>query len=152
MPTAGTDRLPIGTSLDFDLDSQLPLLLYDSVFSIYKGLVPLDTIEDSLKKHPVASPVKWCCCQSTYNRTARRMLLFFSFLLDYNLSCLAKRSRALRGRNPTRNDQVRAGESPALPWRLTPPGIFFQTFIHLPCHPSENPGVWGRAPASLSCP
>ena len=89
---------------------------------------------------------------SIYNWTARRMLLFFSLLLDYNRSCLVKRSRALRGRNPTRNNQVRAGEWPAWPWRLTPPGLFFPTFIHLPCHPSENPGVWGRAPASLFRP
>ena len=89
---------------------------------------------------------------SIYNRTARRMLLSFSLLLDYNRSCLVKRSRALRGRNPTRNNQVRAGEWPAWPWRLTPPGLFFPIFIHLPCHPSENPGVWGRAPASLFRP
>jgi hypothetical protein len=69
-----------------------------------------DPIEDSLQQHPVASPVLMVCCKSIYNRKAHRVLLFSLAVLDYNSFRLVKRSRALRGRNPTRNSQVRAGK------------------------------------------
>jgi hypothetical protein len=106
----GTNRPPVAASLDVDFDGQLPVLLQNSVISVDKGLVPINAIEDSLKEHPGVPPVGWCFYKPIYNRTASRMLLFLSAFLDYNPSCLVKRSRALRGRNPTRNSQARAGE------------------------------------------
>ena len=53
---------------------------------------------------------------------------------------LVKRSRALLGSNPTRDNRVRAGEcSCSALAALTAGALFFFTPIHLPCHASENP-------------
>jgi hypothetical protein len=63
--------------------------------------------------------------------------LFLSVLYWF---CPVKRSRALRGRNPTRNSRTRAGEWPARPWRLKIAGaVLSSCTIHLPYHASENP-------------
>ena len=58
------------------------------------------------------------------------MLLFFLLLPTYNLPCLVKRSRAMRGRNPTRNSQVRTGKWPEALATLCRQGSFcFTPFI-----------------------
>lgn len=56
------------------------------------------------------------------------------------LSCLllGERSWALRGRNPTRDNRVRAGKSPAA-LAATTARAFSSVCISMPCHSSENP-------------
>jgi hypothetical protein len=56
-------------------------------------------------------------------------------------SCLVKRSRALRGRNPTRDSQAEGRVNDALlPWRLKGArAAFIPPSIERPRHASKNP-------------
>ena len=67
------------------------------------------------------------------------MLLFFLTLPTYNPSCLVKRSRALRGRNPTRDNQVDgAPRVHQAPDGESHRGPFLDAVGHR-SHASENP-------------
>jgi hypothetical protein len=72
------------------------------------------------------------------------MLLFFSFLLDYNLSCLAKRSRALRGRNPRTSEKVMV---PAKCTTTFKPGLAMQARVE-----EENRTAAMTAPVAVRSP
>ena len=76
-----------------------------------------------------------------YTGCRHRMHLFLpSARPCYTDGRLVKRSRALLGSNPTRDNRVRAGEcSCSALAALTAGALFFFTPIHLPCHASENP-------------
>jgi len=62
----------------------------------------------------------------------------------YASCCLAKRSWALLRSTPTRDNQAKAGESPAGLGRLRPGPFRFAPLILLPCHASQN--LFGRRP------
>ena len=61
------------------------------------------------------------------------MHLSFSILFPLYCCRLAKRSRALLASNPTRDNQTRAGESPAGPGDLHRQGLFFPHFSSFIC-------------------
>jgi hypothetical protein len=76
-------------------------------FSVHEGLERFDPIEDSLQLHPVVASgemVGLVTPSLTGNATGCTYLL--TVLPRYTDCCLAKRSRALRGRNPARDSQA----------------------------------------------
>lgn len=60
-----------------------------------------------------------------------------------------KQRRALWGRNPTRNNQVRAGEWPVTPWRPPPPGRSFSFIAALPASWSATLRISSFTPSPL---
>jgi hypothetical protein len=49
MAATGADWPPVGSGFHFDLDGQFAAFLQHSEFSVHKGLVMLDPIEDSFQ-------------------------------------------------------------------------------------------------------
>jgi len=60
---------------------------------------------------------------------------------------LAKRSRALRGRNSTRDSQADGAPKARAPWSLVVAGLLPAPLGHR-SHALQNPGVWGGAPGA----
>jgi hypothetical protein len=100
-----------------------------------------------------SAPVDGMCVVTTLQGTAERRLfqallpdrarlrppLFVALLAQYHGLCLVKRSRALLASTPTRDNQIRAGESPcrapaSMRWGVFLPGRAFTRS----CHASEN--------------
>ena len=111
--------------------------------AIHEGLEWFDLIEDRLQLHPVSSFGGAMSGNTTLNRSSRRMHFFSDRSaqpLLVNSPRLVKRSQALRGRNLTRANQVRAGECSRTAWgRNAPSPLQPNPNILWPCHSSKNP-------------
>ena len=111
-PTAArADRPAILAGMHLHFERRSPGVFHPSGFSVHKGLERFDPIEDSLQLHPVVAPGEMAgFANPSLTGNPAGCTCFPSSSFRLYCSCLAKRSRALLGSNPTRDNQARAGE------------------------------------------
>ena len=132
-PAARANRPAILAGIEGNFQRRAWRTFHPLDFSVHEGLVRFDPIEDSLQLHPVVAPGEMVrfATPSLAGIPAGCICLPIRFS-RYTDRCLAKRRRALLASNPTRDNQIRAGEWPAGPTAFRRQGLFFRLLpIHL---------------------